>query len=98
MRQEIELKIGELVLEGLSPVDRERIGPAMERELSRLLFLSGGRKWMGDLSRLSLGDLSVEVPHASKPEQIGTHIAREIFSRIDVPRVPQPVPGKRGER
>lgn len=41
LRRPIEIHIERLVLEGVSPADRHRVGAAVERELARLLSERG---------------------------------------------------------
>ena len=79
----IELHIEELVLNGFGPVDRYRIGVAVEVELARLFAeqsvppsLAQG----GDIPRLDGGRF--EVGPGSGAEEIGTHVARALYGGL----------------
>jgi hypothetical protein len=50
-RRAIEVRIGELVLEGFSATDRLRIGAAVERELARLVAERGVGARLGPRAR-----------------------------------------------
>ena len=79
----IEVHIGELVLEGVSPVDRGRVGAAMERELSRLFAergLPGHIAQDGAPGEIDAGAFA-RMP-SSTPEAIGGGIARTVYGGL----------------
>lgn len=76
----IELHIDELVLEGFSGVDRDLVGDALRRELTRLLssgYAPDSLKEAGEMARINGG--SFIVRKGMHPEEIGKQIARSIF-------------------
>ena len=82
-QQNIEINIDELVLHGFSSGDRYRIGEALQLELIRLftegnvpLSLTRGI----ELTRLDAGTFNM-APN-SKPEVIGTQVAKSIYNRF----------------
>jgi hypothetical protein len=75
----IELHIEELVLHGVDPADRHRIGDAVERELARLLAerpISGQR----DIEHLDAGTRRLPA-HANAPA-IGAQVARAVHGGL----------------
>ncbi|MGI9182852.1 MAG: hypothetical protein ACR2H9_20435 [Longimicrobiaceae bacterium] len=75
----IELEIGELVLHGVAPGDRHRIGAAVERELARLLAergLSPSLTQNGEVARLDAGAL--HVAPGARAESIGRQVAQSV--------------------
>ena len=97
MRPRIELNVAELVLEELSPLDRELIGPAIEAELNRLFFLEGGRPWMGKLEQMAMPDCTIEIPPGCRPNQVAVHIARDLYRQLSTPQPPA-APERQGGR
>lgn len=76
----IELHIEELVLEGLSPGDRHRIGAAIEGELARLLTergLPAGLAQGAEVPRLDGG--SFEMNRNVTPEKVGAQVAGAVY-------------------
>ncbi|MDJ0838644.1 MAG: hypothetical protein QNK37_19160 [Acidobacteriota bacterium] len=86
----LELNVDELVLEGLELRDREFLQGAIERELNRLFFLQGPRRWMHGRESLNLDDVSLEVPQGAGVHKVGAQIARDLYSRINTPAPPVP--------
>lgn len=79
----VELEIGELVLRGFAPVDRHRIGAAVERELARLLGERAPASQLGQpAERAWLDGGAFELPAGASAETIGTQIARAIYAGI----------------
>jgi len=79
----IEVHIEELILHGLSPVDRLRIGAATEHELSRLLAESGvpsGLARGADLDPVDAG--SFTKGSLATPGWIGGEIARAVYGGL----------------
>lgn len=78
---DIEIRIDELVLEGVSELHRRRVVEAIERELGRL---ARAGEW-GDLARLEgrrvpLPDRSFAIGAERDPEAIGAQVARSIWA------------------
>lgn len=85
----IELRIGELVLDGLEGVDGQAVGAAVQRELARLLG-SGGvppawRRSGLQVTRLDAGAFTVTP--GSPSEDVGAHVARAVHGSL-VGRMP----------
>lgn len=79
----IEVRIEELILHGLSPADRLRIGAATERELSRLLAEGGvsvGLVRGADLETVDAG--SFTKGSLATPGWIGGEIARAVYGGL----------------
>ena len=71
----IELHIEELVLHGVDPADRHRIGDVVERELARMLAerpISGRR----DIEHIDAG--TRRLPAQAKAPAIGAQVARAV--------------------
>lgn len=79
----IEVRIGELVLEGFSPGDALGIGAAVERELGRLLAERGvPAQVAGGLEREAVdGGSFVHAPRAT-PSATGAHVARAVYGGL----------------
>lgn len=76
----IEVRIGELRLEGFAPGDRFRIARAVERELTRLLHargLIGAFEEPRAVAQVSGGSFSFRPD--DPPQRIGAEIARATF-------------------
>jgi hypothetical protein len=72
--------IEELVLHGVTPSDRYRIGNAVQRELARLFVEQGAPDWLsqsGEVERLDGG--AFKMRPGSRPEEIGAQIAHAIY-------------------
>jgi hypothetical protein len=81
----LDLHIGELVLHGVDPGDRERLAADVERELARLLDL-GGLPAAALLEpaggSVRLDGAALTVPAGSPPAELGAAIAREAHGRL----------------
>ena len=78
----IRLHIGELVLHGFEPAERQALGAALETELARLLA-SGDTESLaraGNLSRLDGG--AFEMPRHARPEVAGARLARAVYDGL----------------
>lgn len=76
----ITLHIEELVLHGVAPGDRHRIGDAVQEELHRMLTEQGLPRWLDggtSIARLDGGQLPSH-PHAA-PSSFGAGIARAVY-------------------
>ena len=83
VKQNVELRIGELVLHGFPPSDRQRIGGAMERELARLFAEKGIPPSLGqggEASRLDGG--AFEVKPSFGAEAIGVRVAQAVYQGL----------------
>ncbi|WP_298734394.1 hypothetical protein [uncultured Chitinophaga sp.] len=81
----IELHIEELVLHGFLPGDRQRIGLAVQQELSRLFTEQGlppGLSSGGAVPSLDAGSFQ-HAPHAT-PNVVGQQIANTVFTGLKV--------------
>jgi hypothetical protein len=76
----IEIRIGELVLEGFSASDRLRIGAAVERELARLVAERGMASALASGRERAIVDAGTfaHSPHAT-PAATGAHVARAVY-------------------
>ena len=79
----IEVTIGELVLEGVSPAERLRIGAALESELGRLLAERGLPEGVGGGPRRDVvdGGSFVRGPRAT-PSSVGAQVAAAVYSGL----------------
>jgi len=76
----LELYIEELVLHGLVPTDRYRIGQAMERELGRLFGERGVPSSLAQEDNLErLDGRAFEVKQGSGAEAIGVQVAQAVY-------------------
>jgi len=78
--QDLEINIEELVLHGFPPVDKYRIGQAVERELSRLFRdegLPGSLSHEGSADKIDAG--SFGILQGAKPEAIGSEVAKAVY-------------------
>lgn len=81
MKQNIELDIRELVMYGFDHIDRNRVGAALECELTRLLSEQGIGPSLArpaDLARVNGGKFNVSGD--SKAEAIGAQVAQAVYS------------------
>ena len=79
-RSTLSLHIEELVLHGFASIDDNRIGEATQRELARLFVQQGVPRSLASRTTVDLLDGgALEIASASKPELIGTQLARAIF-------------------
>ena len=79
----IEVRIGELVLEGFSPADRLRIGTALEGELARLLRQGGLPGTLAGATEREAVDAGsfARSPHATPADQ-GRAVARCVYAGL----------------
>jgi hypothetical protein len=80
----IDLHIEKLVLDGVAPSDRGRVGAAVERELARLLQEQGvpsGLTHGGGAARIDAGSFSM-MPNQS-PESLGVAIAQAVYGGMN---------------
>lgn len=83
LRPTIELRIGELILDGFGRANGDRIGAALERELSRLIS-------SGDLTHLAASSVHVEFVNAGSfhlepnahPNYIGRQLAQRVYGQL----------------
>jgi hypothetical protein len=79
----VDVQIDELVLHGFPHGDRYRIGQALESELTRLIAKKGippAIRQEGE--RESLAGNAVDIPPGSRPDTVGTRVAREVYGRM----------------
>jgi hypothetical protein len=76
---DIELHIEELVLHGVDPADRHRIGDAVERELARLL-VERPIAARTDLEHIDAG--TRRLPAQAKAPAIGAQVARAVHGGL----------------
>lgn len=80
----LDLNIDELVLDGFDDVDRERLGTALERELTRLFTergVSPALRQGGHAPRLDGGTFNA-APNAGA-EALGAQIARTVYGGLN---------------
>jgi len=79
----IEIRIDELILHGVAPADRLRIGAALEAELGRLLVERGAPAWFasgGEVEAIDAGAFA-RGPEAG-PAAIGHLAARTVYGGL----------------
>ena len=84
LRASLDLRIEEMVLDGLAGVDRAEIGLVVQRELTRLFAEEGVPPWLargGEVAGLDGGEFSVEPGMGTLA--IGAQIARAIYGGLD---------------
>lgn len=82
----IQLHIGELVLHGFSPGDRNLIGDAMRAELQDLFVKRGVPEAISrgdDLARVSGGD--IDLPSSGNLKDHGHRLAVNIYETLNRP-------------
>jgi hypothetical protein len=80
----IDLYIEELVLHGVNPADRHRIGDTIERELARLMRERGlppVGTYDGNIPRLDGGVRP--IASAASGTTVGNQIARAVYEGLD---------------
>jgi len=79
-RVTMHFQIDRMTLPGMSRPDTTRVVAAMKQGLARLASKFPGRNWQGlsAIDRLDGGTL----PAGARPEQIGEHLAAQIFRRL----------------
>ena len=78
----LDLHIGELVLHGVDPGDRERLAADIERELVRLLDQGGLPAALASGGSLHLEGAALSLPAGSPPAELGAAIAHEVHGRL----------------
>jgi len=78
-KQNIELNIEELVLDGFAPGDRYRIAAAVERELAALFKEQGAPQSLIRGGEIELHGGAFEAARGSKPEAIGARVAQAVY-------------------
>jgi hypothetical protein len=81
--RDVNLYIDELVLHGLAPGERHRIGEAVRLELARLLTEHGVPRPLargGAMARLDGG--AFEVAPVSEAEVFGTRVAQQVYEGL----------------
>lgn len=80
----LDLHIGELVLHGVEPGDRERLAADIERELARLLTEGGlpAAVLSEGGGTVHLDGAALALPAGSPPAELGAAIAREAHGRL----------------
>lgn len=79
-RPDVEVHIERLVLRGLSPAGRERIGPAIEAELARLFAEGGVPDTAAGGGAIRLAGGTFRMPGRTRPGEIGRRIGRQIHA------------------
>lgn len=81
--QRIALHIDELVLHGVPPAQRHRVGEAMREELSRLVAEQGlppGVAAAALAPRLDAG--AIHVTPGATPESLGARVAQAVYAGL----------------
>jgi hypothetical protein len=76
----VELRIEELVLEGVAPAEAHRVGAAVERELARLVRDNGVPEGAGAVR--APAPASIERLPGEAPAALGTRLAGAIYGRL----------------
>jgi hypothetical protein len=79
----VELHIGELVLEGFPPLNQADLGAVVQQELARLLAergLPAGLARGGEVASLDGGEFQVQ--QGSKAQEIGAQIAQAVYGGL----------------
>jgi hypothetical protein len=76
----MQFHIGRMTLPAMSRADTTRVVDAMKKGLAKMASQSPERDWQGlsAVDRLDGGTL----PAGARPEQIGEHLAAQIFRRL----------------
>ena len=83
MKENIEINIEELKLQGFSHIDRYRIGEALQSELTRLFTeheIPTSLTRRSEIAKLDGGKFNISLN--SRAEVIGTQIANSIYNRF----------------
>jgi hypothetical protein len=91
-RNRVELRIDELVLDGLWAPDRQRFSEAVEQELTRLLAGCGAPRPLAGGGVPALDGGAFLLPAGASPEAAGVQVARALYQALG--RIP-PAPGSR---
>ena len=81
--QDIDLRIDQLMIEGLQPSDRYQFGNAVQTELARLLAEKGmppNLTGSAELGQLAAGTISITA--APRPATIGRQVAEVVYRGI----------------
>lgn len=79
----VELEIGELAIQGFPGIDRDLVGVAIQRELSRLLAGPDAAELVRKLGRnVELSGGNFRMPRSMHPEDIGREIARALVEGL----------------
>jgi hypothetical protein len=95
---DVDIEIGELVLQGFPAVDRFRLSAAVERELSLLITKRG----LSSLTESSLsfnhidGGLLRLTPDAT-PDSVGRKIAQQVYRQLSLTREAVSTPQQSGQ-
>ncbi len=79
-RVTLKFNVGRITLPGMSRADTARVVDAMKKDLAKLASQFPGRNWqdVSAIDRLDGGTLGA----GARPEQIGEHLAAQIFRRL----------------
>jgi hypothetical protein len=89
MTERVVVEIGEIVLDGVRPADRDRVTEAFTGELSRLLRTRG---LPGPDASREVVPGSAAVPHVGSPRRLGRMLARTVHETLTAPRRPDDGP------
>jgi hypothetical protein len=79
----VDLNIDELIVHGLDPTEQHRLGPALERELTRLFETHGVPPALTrsrTATRLALGD--VQVDPAGGADAVSVQLAQALYQGL----------------
>jgi hypothetical protein len=82
-RASVDLRIGELLLDGFTPADRYAIGEAVERELARLLNEQGTPSTVTqeiEIEHLDGG--AIELRQSTGSAEIGIELAKAVYGGL----------------
>jgi hypothetical protein len=79
---EIELHVGRLVLDEMSPAQQRRVAATLTAEFERLVAEHGAPAGWEQGAEIDLPAHSVTVAHGSGPEAIGAAVARSVWGRV----------------
>jgi hypothetical protein len=74
-KPDIEVHIGELVLHGIDPADRHRVGDAVQSELARLL----GERGLTTPASFARPVVSAGSVRITRPNTLGAQVARALY-------------------
>lgn len=80
----VEIRIGEVVFDGLGPLDRDAVGRAMETELARLAHAPGlTRPPVARVEIAAGAGGEIRVSPSSDETRIGASVARSVFRALN---------------
>lgn len=83
MKQPIEINIQELILHGLSPADRFKIGEAVRSELARMIMDKGLPQNFSQSTEISgIDGGNFNMLKNMNAQTIGNHIARSVYGGL----------------